>query len=73
MEDRTEAGRQGDLFRLHRQFSDHLPAADGQEDRGIAEYVRGCSRVWTRFAESRRGLRRDGTRQTTHQCINMAT
>ncbi len=51
MEDRTEAGRQGDLFWIYRQFADHLPAADGQEDRCIAEHIRGCARVRAGFAE----------------------
>ncbi len=54
MEDRTEAGRQGDLFRLHRQLADHLPAADGQEDRRITKHLRGCSRVRTGLVEPRR-------------------
>ncbi|RMU34193.1 hypothetical protein ALP32_200389 [Pseudomonas avellanae] len=39
------------FFRLHRQFSDHLPATDGQEDRRITEHVRGCSRVRTGLVE----------------------
>lgn len=48
---RPEAGGTGTILRLCRQLGDHLPAADGEEDRGGSKHVGRSSRVRARCVE----------------------